>query len=152
MKNINKLLTLLMTSMIITACNGGSSGGGSADVQNGDGSASLNGSTITYNYTATGCKTIQIGNSCNVSLTYQTSGGSIYNGPLYMRTYNTSYEQTSGFVSNVSSACPNASTALQSCNFTITATESASTTTQAVALIAGSNFVSNMFVNFQIGQ
>lgn len=153
MKNINNLLILLTAAVTISACNSGG-GGGSSDIQSASGDATINKtSTINYSYTATGCKSIQVGGNCSVSLTYQTSGtGTVFNGPLYIRTYGAdSTTQTYGFNSTISS-CPSASATQQSCNFTITATESASTETQAVTLIAGSNSIFNYFTSFQIGQ
>ena len=151
---IKSLLSMLLVGVALVACNSGGGGNsGTSDVQSDSGTTQIGSDIMTYSFTATGCSTIVSGGSCSVALTYFTNNvSSVYIGSLFLQTETSPGQLTSGFSSTIGS-CSAVSMSSQSCNFTITATESANVNlVQSAILLSGiTEAAGYTFAAFQIG-
>lgn len=125
---MKKFILLALSPLFLVACNSGSNGVNSSDVQN------ISGSVGTYpnqfqisTGTATGCRAISNNGSCNISITYLGTG-TYYNGPLTTNTLN-------GYTSTIAN-CSNTGMQAQTCNFTITNTGGSTSSAQTVTIYA----------------
>lgn len=126
---MKKILGLLAAALLLNACNSGGSSTSTSDVQQGNGSITINGSAFNINsFTATGCQTIPANGSCTLQINGYTGSG-IFIGPLTSTNPN-------GYTSNISQ-CNNAVALIaNSCTVTINNTNGNVSTGQTFGVIA----------------
>lgn len=126
MKKI-KFAVLCSLSMALFACNSG--GSVVDDIQQKSTSIGVSPNQAVLGYSATGCKTISPGGSCNVTLQYNGTGTYSNQLPLL--------SSSNGYTNTIASNCITPSSANNpTCSFTITANSNTNTNAGQIAVIS----------------
>ncbi|MEN9947045.1 MAG: hypothetical protein RLZZ293_1431 [Pseudomonadota bacterium] len=139
-KSSQSLIASLVLSFGLVACNAGSNTN-SSDVQSNSNAIA---NEYSYDFTATGCKTITAGGTCSLTIRYM--GNTNYSGNLGI-TLPSGYSSASTPTTCTISSTSYLNDIKTTCNFTITASSNApvNTANSVILTIASQNIESNLF-------
>ena len=136
-----KKLILLLSPLLLIACNSGGSSS-TQDVQTNTSSSNTANGNYSISITATGCKSITSNGSCSVNVAYTGTGTSYYNQALQLN-------NVTGYSNNITSTCTtHSSISPANCVFTISGNGTNTGTAQNATVSLGST---NASVGFVLG-